>query len=112
MSDDTTEPELTHRRLCLEVASPGSEPYRLTLTGKHDAVIGRSRLADIQIDERSVSREHARLRLHATIDVQDLGSGNGTRVRGTFLPPNRPTTLEVGEAFELGNVTLRVVPDP
>jgi len=48
---------------------------------KDGAVIGRSRSADLQLDERTVSRQHARL---LTVDGQwqivDLGSSNGTFV--------------------------------
>ena len=44
-------------------------------------VIGRSRGVDLVIDDRSVSRRHARLVVDPdSVTVADLGSANGTRI--------------------------------
>jgi two-component system, NtrC family, response regulator AtoC len=40
--------------------------------------IGRGPLNEIQIDDQSVSRRHLRLHIGAKIEVEDLGSANGT----------------------------------
>src|SRR5262245_37759570 len=47
-------------------------------------VVGREAPADVVVADRSLSRSHARFTLTAaeTVAVEDLGSTNGTRVRG------------------------------
>ncbi|MFN0248015.1 MAG: FHA domain-containing protein, partial [Kofleriaceae bacterium] len=48
-----------------------------------DVTFGRSRGATITLDHEKVSRMHARVRRRGdVIDVEDLGSRNGTRVNG------------------------------
>ena len=46
-------------------------------------VVGRSTLCDVRVDDASVSRRHVEVLLQADkLRVADLGSSNGTRVRG------------------------------
>jgi pSer/pThr/pTyr-binding forkhead associated (FHA) protein len=53
----------------------------LELGGKTTVVIGRSSRCDVFLDETSVSRRHAVLHVHADrIEIEDLGSQNGTRL--------------------------------
>ncbi len=66
------------------------------------AVVGRSIDADVVIDHRSVSRRHARLHLTDQLFVEDLGSANGTRVRGRLLSPDERVLVEWGEPIEVG----------
>src|SRR5215218_9491953 len=48
-----------------------------------DVTFGRSRGATVNFESEKVSRMHARVkRLGETIEVEDLGSRNGTRVNG------------------------------
>jgi DNA-binding NtrC family response regulator len=77
-------------------------PQRGTLT------LGRGAEADLRIDHASVSRRHARLVLGETMTVEDLGSSNGTKVRGRALAVNATATIEPGDLIELGS-TLIVV---
>jgi len=56
-------------------------------------VIGRAKECDVTIDHVSISRRHARLRVGAAIAVEDLGSRNGTVVRGVRLAPNRGSRI-------------------
>lgn len=110
MVDDTSETELTHQHpLFLEVTVPDHVPYRVALAGKSALVIGRSRNADLHVDHRSVSREHARLALGARLEITDLGSGNGTRVRGRDLEAHQTTSIGIGEVIELGSVVISVL---
>jgi len=71
--------------------------------------IGRSAKAIVRIDDASVSRAHAILQLGATCYVEDLGSLNGTRVGGTRLEPRRRQAIAIGEAVEIGSVTVVVL---
>src|SRR3954449_6308355 len=48
-----------------------------------DVTFGRSRGATVHVESEKVSRMHARVkRVGETIEVEDLGSRNGTRVNG------------------------------
>jgi two-component system response regulator AtoC len=112
MFDEPTEtgrPEGRH--LCLEITLPDIPPYFVSLANARDLLIGRSSGATIQVDHRSVSREHARIRLGSTIEIEDLGSRNGTRVRGKEIFAGERTELGISEAFEVGSVILRLLPE-
>jgi pSer/pThr/pTyr-binding forkhead associated (FHA) protein len=57
----------------------------LDLDGKTTIVIGRSSSCDVFLDEDSVSRRHALLHVHPDrIEIEDLGSQNGTRLLGVI----------------------------
>ena len=68
--------------------------------------LGRSSACQIVLDHPSISREHARFGAGATFTVEDLGSRNGTRVRGVPLAPRVPTTLHPGDVVECGDATI------
>ncbi len=70
--------------------------------------VGRSSSCAVVLDHPSVSREHARITIGPQIAVDDLGSRNGTRVRGVPLAARQPTTLHVGDVVECGDATLLV----
>jgi len=68
-------------------------------------VIGRDRSCDIPIDSQGISRQHARLVIsdgHAA--VEDLGSKNGTYVRGARISAIEP--LADGESIRLGSAWI------
>ena len=69
-------------------------------------VLGRSESCDLRIDDPSITRKHARLHLGDGIAVEDLGSVNGTRVRGQRIEPGRRIPLVRGEPFRLGAALL------
>ena len=65
--------------------------------------VGRSG-ATVCVDDPSVSRAHAALRLDgANLTVRDLGSRNGTRVGGRRIGVE-PVLFSVGEVLEVGAV--------
>lgn len=81
----------------------------LPLPAHGELEIGRSSSAALRIDDDSLSRRHAILRIVATdrgrsMWIEDLGSANGTLLRGTRLQANQPAVLEEGDAIELGSV--------
>lgn len=67
-------------------------------------VIGKSSKSTITIqDGRGCSRRHAVINvIGSSVGLEDLGSSNGTRVKGRKV--RGQTTLEIGERFELGKV--------
>jgi transcriptional regulator with PAS, ATPase and Fis domain len=69
-------------------------------------VLGRSDKSDLRIDDPSITRKHAKLHLGEQIEVEDLGSVNGTRVRNQRLEPGKRALVHRGEAFRLGAVLL------
>jgi two-component system, NtrC family, response regulator AtoC len=77
-----------------------------------ELVIGRASDSDVRVDHPSVSREHAVLRLGTPITIEDLGSANGTRLRGRPLVPRKPIEIQPGEVVDLGSVLLVVQPRP
>jgi hypothetical protein len=105
VSDRLAEPlrEPDHRRgsACLRV---DGRSERIDAAG---AVIGRSREADVVIEDPNVSRRHAEVRPSGgSWIVRDLGSTNGVKVNGRRVDPSRPQSLKPGDTIELG--TARV----
>jgi hypothetical protein len=74
------------------------------MTDSHQIVVGRSRDCGLVISDGTVSGRHARLTWHgAVLLVEDLGSANGTWVRG-----QRITQMEIrpGDDLRLGAVSF------
>ncbi len=70
--------------------------------------IGRGEECDVQLEDPAVSRTHVALHVGEVLEVEDLGSANGTRLRGARLAPHQPAPLALGEVFDVG-ATLLVV---
>lgn len=71
-----------------------------------DIVVGREG-TDIEIEDSAVSRRHALLRpLERGVEIEDLGSTNGTYVNGAKI--DSPTTLEPGDFVNIGQSTLEI----
>ncbi len=69
--------------------------------GRHPA------LADLLLDDPSVSRRHARLgRDGELLYIEDLNSLNGTLIDGETAAPFDPRPLSAGQVIELGGVAL------
>jgi DNA-binding NtrC family response regulator/pSer/pThr/pTyr-binding forkhead associated (FHA) protein len=68
-----------------------------------DVTFGRSRGATITLDSEKVSRMHARVRRTPdAIEVEDLGSRNGTRVNGERI--EGPRRLVTGDEVSVGPI--------
>ena len=80
----------------------------VSLPARGEVVIGRGSEADVRVAEPRASRRHARLVLGDDIRVEDLGSANGTRVRGRRLEANKPVVVAPGEAISIGALVLMV----
>jgi two-component system, NtrC family, response regulator AtoC len=78
--------------------------HALPATGS--VTLGRARENDIQIIDPSVSRAHARIHLTSPVMIEDLGSANGTRVRGDVVEQSQRVELPVGESIELGSAIV------
>jgi len=80
--------------------------HRLPSAGK--IRIGRASTNDVVVDDVALSRQHAVLHVGARLEIEDLGSANGTTVRHRTLGAGERATIEVGEPFELGTLSAVV----
>jgi two-component system response regulator AtoC len=79
----------------------GGLPVPHKLPNQGEVIIGRGDV-DVKIDDRSLSRKHARIVLADKLQVEDLGSTNGTRVKGERI--SKVADVEPGEVIHFGNV--------
>jgi hypothetical protein len=74
-----------------------------TFTPGGDCLIGRSRRADLKLDRREVSHNHAQLRWTGERwELWDLGSRNGTFLDGRRLEPAERVALARGSSLSFG----------
>jgi DNA-binding NtrC family response regulator len=78
------------------------------LPASGEVVIGRGGGAEVSLADPLASRRHARLRVGPTLEVEDLGSANGTRLREQPLPPRQPARVLPGEAIAIGSTILMI----
>ncbi len=74
-------------------------------------LIGRdSTQCDLVLANESVSRRHARLSMgtNNTLQIEDVGSTNGTAINGTPIAPGLILPLEPGSMLRLGDIELVV----
>lgn len=78
---------------------------RTAVLGDSEIVLGRSAYCTLVLENASISRLHAVLRLvGADVELEDLGSRNGTFVNGQRL--TAPRLVRPGDRLEVG--TLRI----
>src|SRR5262249_35008997 len=110
----TTLPERTlgtsvKSRYYLNVVTAGMSATH-PLPDEGEVTIGRAETNAIQIHDRSLSRQHAMLRIAAdgTMTVEDLGSPNGKTVREPPVKPGAPVAIAPGEVIALGSTMVIV----
>jgi HD-GYP domain-containing protein (c-di-GMP phosphodiesterase class II)/pSer/pThr/pTyr-binding forkhead associated (FHA) protein len=71
---------------------------------------GRIPSLEIMLDDNSVSRKHAEIRLSndSSWAVTDLGSTNGTYVNGHRVPPDKPKTIKTRDIVQFGKIAFVV----
>ncbi|MDB4936028.1 MAG: Response regulator of zinc sigma-54-dependent two-component system [Labilithrix sp.] len=105
--DDRTSPELADGEARVLFLWEGGTERRALPDGVI-ITVGRSSECDVRIDHPSVSRMHARVIAGTPVRVEDLGSSNGVRVRGSLVTPRQPVVVNSGDVVELGSVVLVV----
>ena len=76
--------------------------------GNDELVIGRSRTCDLSIEDRFLSRRHARLyREGDSWLIEDLGSRNGTFVNGRRI--ERPEAVRPGDVLTMSASRLELL---
>ena len=97
----------------------GADDLRLVIVGNQVAAthqlptagtvsIGRSEDSTVSINDPAISRRHAALHVNRVLTLEDLGSANGTYVRGSRIASGNTVQLEVGDVVEIG-ATLLIV---
>jgi ABC transport system ATP-binding/permease protein len=98
-------------RLVVEQGPSSGQEYPLATL---PVVIGRLPGVDIVVDDTRISRQHARLsRRGNQIQIEDLGSSNGTFVNGERI--TSPQTVQDGDQIGLGQFLrfrIHLAPDP
>jgi len=73
-----------------------------------DIIVGRSMTSSIFVDDRSVSKSHAKLTVSfGECAIIDLDSTNKTVVNGTAIPPFVPKKLTSNDQVKIGNVLFK-----
>lgn len=101
-------------------AADGAPPVVVVLIGppgyvgkqypisSNDIVIGRSVETQVYIDDKSLSRSHAKFAIvGGEVSIIDLGSTNKTIVNGQALPPLAPCKLKNNDQIKTGNVIFK-----
>lgn len=89
----------------------GAIPFPLPAEGQ--LLIGRDPSADIVLVDPRASRSHARLIAGITVEIEDLASANGTRLREQVLEAGKRYVLEPGDVVMVGGTMLLLHPgDP
>jgi DNA-binding NtrC family response regulator len=86
----------------------GASLQVVPLPGTGTLTVGRSQKCDVSIDSGSVSRHHANLYVGQDVEIEDMGSSNGTFVDGDRLAKQHRVRLGIGMPFLVGGVTLMV----
>jgi two-component system response regulator AtoC len=71
-----------------------------------EVLLGRCVDAGVMVDDPSVSRSHAVLRVRGELSVEDCGSTNGTRLNGVRLRPGVRAPIAIGAVLELGSAVV------
>ena len=87
------------------------------LPERGELIVGRGGgdRVDVKLDDAKASRRH--LRLHVgqgqahDVEIEDLGSANGTRVHDRKLEPGARVRVFPGEAIAIGSLVLMVQPN-
>jgi len=84
--------------------------------GEVPLTVGREAGCDVLLARPRVSRRHCQLRRSAGlppgVEIEDLGSSNGTKVNGVRLPVGVRRALADGDVIDVGGIPLVVVQNP
>jgi two-component system, cell cycle response regulator len=86
----------------------GGIPGTMLRVGTGDTLLGRSAENTFPLQDMTVSRRHATVRMDARglVTLNDDGSTNGTFVNGRRLEVGRPMTIEEGDRIQFGSGVL------
>lgn len=89
------------------IGPPGYVGKQYPITA-NDIVIGRSVESQVYIDDKSLSRSHAKFAVNSgEVSIIDLGSTNKTVVNGQTIPPLSSCLLKNNDQIKTGNVIFK-----
>lgn len=89
------------------IGPPGYQGKQWSIA-QTDIVIGRSVECQVYIDDKSLSRSHAKFAIVGSeVSIIDLGSTNRTQVNGVTIPPLAPCLLKNNDQIKTGNVIFK-----
>jgi two-component system response regulator AtoC len=69
-------------------------------------MIGRDEDAEVRLVDPRASRHHARIITGQAIEIEDLGSANGTVLRDQALEAGKPKQLQTGDVIVIGSTMM------
>lgn len=96
---------------CLIIIRGTPQGHRFFLA-QEEMTIGRDLVADIQLNDQSISRKHAKVFRagDGTVTLTDLGSQNGTYVNDRRVAPGEPVKLAKEDMIRMGSSILKFLP--
>lgn len=90
------------------LVGPSNQVGRQWPIESSDFVIGRAAGSNIHVDDRSLSKAHAKLALKAgEVSITDLESTNKTVVNGRIITALEPMILKNNDQIKMGNVIFK-----
>jgi two-component system, cell cycle response regulator len=90
------------------LVGPANQVGRQWPIEKSDYIIGRAIGAHIQVEDRSLSKSHAKLILkNGELSILDLESTNKTVVNNKLLTPLQPHRLKNNDQIKAGNIIFK-----
>lgn len=79
---------------------------RIPLSGRNSLVIGRAEDADVRLVDPLISRRHAIIHIGQAVELEDLGSANGSRVGNQAVRSGQRLEVKAGESIGVGSTLL------
>lgn len=107
---DASDSTLTGPTFSLSIPAARGRATLLVIPKKPESSVGRDATCDVVVDERSVSKKHARIARStsgtAAFSVIDEGSANGVSVNGKPVAKRGKAAIKSGDVIDLGDVAL------
>jgi diguanylate cyclase (GGDEF)-like protein len=112
LNADRSESRVANRQSAYLIVIRGGIPGTMLRVGPDETSLGRSAANTFPVDDMTVSRRHATVRVDARglVTVTDQRSTNGTFLNGSRIDAGRPLSVEDGDRIQLGSgVVLKLV---
>ncbi len=90
------------------LVGPSNQVGRQWPIEKPDTIIGRAATSNVHVDDRSVSKSHAKLLLsNGEVSIVDLESTNRTVLNSKVITPLQPVRLKNNDQIKTGNIIFK-----